>query len=166
LLTPWAFLELQPSQRAANGRHASEALKTLTSAQADFRANDRDKNGVNDCWTGDVAALHYLEVGGEPIRLIKKEIADADAPRPNPVPFHGYLFKVLEWDDSGTDPTTREYRQDTGGTRPMGKVHHLERFGFIAYPARPGRDGGFFYLVNENNTIIRWSVQKWPIRTR
>ena len=41
------------SQLASNERGAATALKTLASAEADFRANDRDKNGVNDFWTAD-----------------------------------------------------------------------------------------------------------------
>jgi hypothetical protein len=161
----WGILEFAPEPRAANERNASAALKTLTSAQANFRANDRDMNGVHDFWTGDVASLYYLEVDGQPIRLISKEVADADASLPNPVPYQGYLFRVLERDDSESDPKNRDYRHDTGGSRPMGKVHHDSKFGFVAYPARPGRDGNLVYIVNENNTIFRLPAAEGPRRT-
>ena len=35
-------------------RNASTSLKTIASAQADFRANDRDWNHVNDYWRDDI----------------------------------------------------------------------------------------------------------------
>src|SRR6185369_7605477 len=50
----------------ATGRHgsternSSTSLKTLSSAEADFRANDRDWNHVNDFWTGNVSGLYTM----------------------------------------------------------------------------------------------------------
>src|SRR5215203_2691977 len=74
---------LLSSQRAENERNASASLKTLSSAEADFRANDRDWNHVNDFWTGDVKGLYTMtsaEIRGAgaaskdlPIRLIEIE---------------------------------------------------------------------------------------------
>src|SRR5579862_1744833 len=79
---------LLSSQRASNERNASTTLKTLTSAEADFRANDRDWNQVNDFWTGDVKGLYTMtsaRVRGArgdredpPIRLIELSVAAAD----------------------------------------------------------------------------------------
>src|SRR5436190_13328249 len=51
---------LLSSQRASNERNASTSLKTLSSAEADFRANDRDWNHVNDFWTANVAGLYTM----------------------------------------------------------------------------------------------------------
>src|SRR5258706_15614178 len=51
---------LLSSQRASNERNASTTLKTLTSAEADFRANDRDGNKGADFWTGDVKGLYTM----------------------------------------------------------------------------------------------------------
>src|SRR5213595_1982972 len=80
---------LLSSQRASNERNASTSLKTLTSAEADFRANDRDWNHVNDFWTGDVKGLYTMTsaaVGGKSnsttdpaIKLIELSVASADA---------------------------------------------------------------------------------------
>src|SRR5438045_5872144 len=93
--------------RAENERAASTALKSLTSAEAEFRANDRDSNQVNDFWTGDVAGLYYTRPNSSPvgpeIKLIERAIAEADAAPlkplvPVPVPYHGYLFRALEVD--------------------------------------------------------------------
>src|SRR5712671_4146864 len=80
---------LLSSQRASNERNASTSLKTLTSAQADFRANDRDGNKVNDFWTANVAGLYTMTsaavIGNSnsstdpAIKLIELSIASADA---------------------------------------------------------------------------------------
>src|SRR5688572_13787562 len=107
LIVP-AFLS---SQRASNERNASASLKTISSAEAEFRGNDRDGNGIQDFWTGDVSALFYL-VGsgtGEPIRLIEQSIADADATRPGVKPKAGYFYEAMDRDADGS-----EYRQGPG----------------------------------------------------
>jgi hypothetical protein len=59
-------------------RNASSSLKTIASAQADFRANDRDWNHVNDYWRADIAGLYALEVQGFAIKLIELSVAAAD----------------------------------------------------------------------------------------
>lgn len=60
--------------------HASTTLKTISSAQADFRVNDRDGDGVNQFWRADIAGLYALAPGGGPaIRLIELSTAAADA---------------------------------------------------------------------------------------
>jgi hypothetical protein len=53
-------------------------LKTIASAQADFRLNDRDGNGLEDYWRPDVAGLYALQAGGEAIKLIELSVATAD----------------------------------------------------------------------------------------
>src|SRR6187455_1337140 len=80
---------LLSSQRASNERGASTALKTLSSAEADFRSNDRDGNHENDFWTADVKGLYTMTsakvrgAGTAPddpaIKLIEIETAAADA---------------------------------------------------------------------------------------
>jgi hypothetical protein len=145
-------------------REVSRLLKSLTSAEADFRANDRDWNHVNDFWTGDVAGLYYVtpNVQGAPpeIRLIERGIAEADARPlkplvPAPVPYHGYYFLAMDEDDGLRGDPERLYKQDTDGNPFMGKVHNTSKFGFCAYPAQYGVTGRFTYIVNENNTIFR-----------
>ena len=89
---------LLSSQRASNERNASTSLKTLTSAEADFRANDRDGNKVNDFWTANVAGLYTMTSAALTgnsgsttdtcIKLIDLSIASADADS-TPVPAGG-----------------------------------------------------------------------------
>ncbi len=134
--------------RWRNERSASQALWTLTSAEADFRQNDRDGNGIQDFWTGDISGLYAL-------RLIPRELAEADAAPlhplvPQPVPYHGYYFRALQQDDSETPPVV--YRQVTDKT--SGEVHNLERFGFIAYPVEGLTSAKTFRIINENNTVF------------
>jgi len=145
----------QSRNRSYNERHAATILKTLTSAEADFRANDRDGNGVNDFWTADVAGLHYLKFRGAPIALIPKEVADADASPLRatdfePIPYHGYYFAALVTDESTTPRGV--YRQETDGKG--GKVHNLTQFGFCAFPAEPGVSGRYVIIINENNSLF------------
>jgi hypothetical protein len=119
------------------------ALKTITSAQADFRANDRDGDGMNQFWRADIAGLYTLAPGGGPaIRLIEQSLALADA-QPTVdltsegqlAPYSGYWFRALRH----TDET---------------EVDGL-RFAAVAYPASYLRTGRFTYIVDENNTILR-----------
>ena len=160
---------LQSSSRAERERNASTALKTLTSAEADFRANDRDGNQVNDFWTGDASGLYYVKPKGSitPIRLIEESLANADS---KPVfllptgsgPRNGYRYQALDQDDS-VEGEKAIYRIDTDHSGR--KVHHLEMFGFIAIPADKSQ-GKYMFMVNENNTIFRSRATEprttWP----
>jgi len=127
---------------------AVRALASIHAAQADFRANDRDGNGVPDFWTGDVAGL--LRYG-----LIDRATAEADTRPlrplvPLPIPSDGYYFRALDADGSIAPPET--YRQETD--RTSGKVHHPSSFGFVAYPAEPGATGSQILIINENGTVF------------
>jgi hypothetical protein len=144
----------------ANERSAETSLKTISTAEADFRANDRDANGVNDFWTGDVAGLYRYG-------LIERSVAEADACPlfplvPKPVPKAGYFYIALDFDESVTPP--EPFRQDTDGK--AGKVHHMKGFAFLAYPADPS-DGKHMFIVNENNTVLHTLAdsarpRSWP----
>jgi len=129
-----------------NERSAEAALRTLATAEADYRANDRDGNGVNDFWTGDVSELSRLGILPRYFGLADGSPRTPLAPRP--IPHMGYYFEALEADDSVRPPES--YRQDTD--KKSGKVHHLGKFGFIAYPATPGITGRRVFIVNENNS--------------
>ena len=140
---------------AANERSASASLKTLATAEADFKANDRDGNGLKDFWVGDVSGLYrYNTTNNREIKLIEKTLADADAAplknqnlaalkRDQPLPKTGYLFAVLpKYVDK---EKTENYH--SGGFR------HGNRFGFAAYPAEYGKSGRYTFIINETNTV-------------
>src|ERR1041384_2779335 len=94
-----AITGLLSSQRASNERNASTSLKTLSSAEADFRANDRDWNHVNDFWTANVAGLYTMTSSAvtgntansttDPsIKLIELSVASADTDSVTPPAGH------------------------------------------------------------------------------
>ena len=170
---------LLSSQRASNERNASTSLKTLTSAEADFRANDRDWNHVNDFWTGDVKGLYTMTSYAVPgnkndstdpaIKLIELSVASADTDKNfNPAagencdlstfavssPKAGYWYMSLQLDQSMGSSADATYWQETGGTLSMGSVHNTSKFGFMVYPDSQSA-GKYVFMVNENNTIFR-----------
>ncbi len=60
IATALAVPRIVVSRRTEREKRAYAALKTITSAEADMRSNDRDGNLVNDFWTADVYALYGL----------------------------------------------------------------------------------------------------------
>ncbi len=176
LLAAIAIPGLSGAQRASSERNAAASLKTLATAEADFRANDRDGNRVSDFWTGDVAGLYCISPdGGHPfsaIKLIELSIAlaDGDPLRPPggpyqisnrhfgpPSPKAGTWYWALRADASQSPPAP--YRIDTGGERPAGAYYNGVAFGFLAYPDSLSASKWVF-AVNEGNTIIRRRIDR------
>ena len=170
---------LLSSQRASNERNASTSLKTLTSAEADFRANDRDWNHVNDFWTADVKGLYTMtscavkgalnDTTDPALKLIELSVASADtdgtaitAGGENcllsvfavPSAKAGYWYQALEFDTNFSGLPEGSYFQDTTGTLAMGTCHNTSKFGFMCYPDSQSA-GKYVFMVNENNTIFR-----------
>jgi hypothetical protein len=146
-------------------RYHSMSLKTLCSANADFRANDRDWNHANDFWVGDVAGLYVLESGygadkGQPIKLIELSVAAADvAPMTaiskyaGPSPKAGYHFAVIPY-------------QADGKPYDLGNNRNPSAFAFCAFPVEyDERWRRYTFIVNEENTIYRKKIPK-PARIR
>lgn len=157
-LPAWWFPYAARRRLTRNERNASAALKILAVANLDFRSNDRDHNGVKDFWTGDVSGLYHYD------QLIDREFAAADSRPlevlpPLPVPSHGYLFTVMDQDDSTSPP--EDLRQDTDGK--SGKVHHGTKFAFCAFPARYGETGRATFIVNQDQTLYRFDTRGMPI---
>ena len=171
---------LLSSQRASNERNASTSLKTLSSAEADFRSNDRDWNHVNDFWTANVAGLYTMtssaiasaapnDTTDPSIKLIELSVASADCDATLPgaggenldltnfAVFSakaGYWYEALTTDNTLAGTTEATYKLDTGGTPTMGSVHNTSKFGFLAFPDSQSA-GKYVFIVNENNTIFR-----------
>ena len=144
-----------------NEREVITALNSLAVAEADFRANDRDGNRVQDYWTADVAGLWHAG------RLIEHEVADADAAPLDalvrePVPYNGYYFIALRRDLSakGHEAVFADYRADTDGSGR--KVHSQRRFGYCAYPAEYGWTGRHTFIVNEYNRVLKFDRSGKP----
>lgn len=165
LLFAWFLPMWARGRMASNERAASAALKELRTAEADFRLHDRDGNGINDFWVGDVAGLFNYG------RRIPLELARADA-RPlgtslgRPVPLSGYHFIVLQFHQDEHPGRSVLYGQDTDGSGR--KVRNTSSFGFCAYPAEYGVTGRHTLIINEGNTIFKYDMGgrpmiRWPL---
>ena len=125
-------------------RNPSTCLKGLTSAQADFRANDRDGDRVMQFWRRDVAGLYALAPGGGyALKLIELSVAAADdrpvldlSPYAVRSPKAGYWFRAIRHADE--DP----------------KALDPNRFAYCAFPDNPSA-GKYLFIVDENNTVFR-----------
>jgi type IV pilus assembly protein PilA len=175
---------LLASQRASNERNASASMKTLATAQADFRSNDRDGNHVNDFWVRDVAGLFTISPPGATssaaIKLIEVSVAGADtsalaaaggnwtasgasaASTETPVtsfilssPKAGYWYYALVSDMSQNGVTGVQYGADTDGSGST--IHNNSQFGFGAYPDSFSA-GRQIFIVNEGNTIFKRQI--------
>lgn len=124
--------------------------------------NDLDKNGIKDYWTADIAGLLHL---GSIDRALAEAEVNPFVPGANkPAPMNGYYFVVLDFDD--TENPADEYRQNTDGK--SGKVHHLKKFAFCAYPADPGKSGRYVWIINQDDSSFRSAdfasspLKRWP----
>jgi len=163
--------DVQPEDLRGNEDLAASALKIIAGAEADFRSTDRDANGINDFWTGDVAGLYLLVPKGDrfPIRMIGITLASADAaPLPRdagatpapPLPRHGYWYRVLRKDRSAPPP--QDYAVDTSGAGGP-KTYNKNRFGFVAYPAEYGVSGLRTLIINEATSVFWKDTQGEPV---
>lgn len=180
---------LSPTCRITYEHLAPSRLKTLASAEADFRANDRDWNHINDFWTGDVKGLYTMTGSSKSymfatdatrdttIKLIELHVAMCDAD-PRMVPAGGlnqpvekfggprvqeaYWFAALKRDLSATSAEETVYQLDTGGDPAMGSCHNTTKFGFISFPDSASM-GKTAYIINDCNTVFR-QLLTVPIR--
>ncbi len=178
---------LVSAQRAANERNASASLKTVMTANHDFRANDRDGNRIVDFWTGDVAGLSIIvpQVGtgppptvtyGAAIRLLDLSMAGADAafggnglryaasvhvpPAQAFVAFGakaGFWYARLINEVSST--ATTAYQNDTDGASNAlwGGCHSTDRFGCVAFPNSLGV-GRVAFIVSHEGVIFKTNL--------
>lgn len=142
-----AIVRLLPGNHTPGERSIPDNLKTIAAAEADFRANDRDKDGRTDYWRGDVASLYtMIPKGGterDRIRLIEFSTAAADdrplvhvvsiLPRE---PKNGYWFRAIL--KKGEPP-----------------VLAGSQFAFCAVPADYPKSGRWTYLLDETLTIFK-----------
>jgi prepilin-type N-terminal cleavage/methylation domain-containing protein len=175
---------LLAAQRSSNERNASTSLKTITTAQADFRANDRDGNRSMDFWTADVYALFGLigitgsstaapadsSTATNHVRLLEPSLAGADGRSDqalygniefgpaivNGSPKAGYIFRALH--NEVTGGTSTPLLNDTDGAGQFyGNCHDVDRFAFICFPSSLN-SGKLLFIVNEDNTIWKYNL--------
>ena len=125
-------------------RGVPDDLKTVASAQEDFRTNDRDGDGVKGYWRKDVAGLYALKPkgGGDAIKLIQVSLAGADAAAVEDVatyaeraPKAGFWFRALRFAGEGDPPDPR-------------------RFAVCAWPDSLGRSREMYLVTHEG--VVYW----------
>lgn len=145
--TGWLMRSREPflTSDMSNERNAWSSLKTIASAQADFRANDRDWNQINDYWRADIAGLYTTKgADNQPIKLIELSIAAADdKPASSDLsrfaersPKAGYWYRALRYADEAKE------------------VQPTSRFAACAYPSSIGA-GYNMFLITEENIIFQ-----------
>lgn len=169
---------LLAAQRASNERNASASLKTITTAEADFRSNDRDGDRQSNFWVRDIYALFALTPssngtangpGGTNVaamvKLIEPSVAAADITGIAPVTgCVGTASAISVWSPKasyGYRPFA-SYQTAAGSTiygtagsiTGYGTAYNTSKFGFMAMPTSysAGRQA---FIVNEDNTIYR-----------
>lgn len=153
----WDCALFRPHRHRGGERPASAALKTIASAQADFRGNDRDADGVPQFWRGDVAGLYGVVPKGstEMIKLIEISIASADDRPVGAVAASLRTPGVVDRNDY-TEPHAKagyRYRALRHADEPPGRLDP-NRFAACAFPADYPKSGRKTFLVDENNTIF------------
>jgi hypothetical protein len=151
------------TRRHSGDRSTSTRLKTFSMAEADYRANDRDWNHINDFWTGDVQGLWGIVPtnGKEPIKLIGLYEAGADSD-----PLQGAYPAVpteLQAAGGAWFIALTEDRSEVPPLRYRDPEVQTSRFGFLAYPDDYIGGLKYAYILNENNTIFRRALT-WEIR--
>ncbi len=117
-------------------------MKTIATAQSDFRANDRDWNHANDYWRADIAGLYAFEREGVAIKLIELSVAAADDRPTIPMDRHAIRSpKAAFW-----------YRALPYADEPQPGP---DRFAACCFPEvlREGQLGT--YLIGEENVVRR-----------
>jgi hypothetical protein len=161
--------EAAASDIASNERTSSAGLMWINTAQAQFRAEDPDGDGVANYWVADISGLHRLrKKDGRAANLIEDRIAQADSrptlaldtdgvpPKTDGVrllragmasPRTGYLFVALQsYEDSGG----KLVKYDSGSGRNTAK------FGVCCYPAEYGKTGKMTYIKSEALQPVMW----------
>ena len=174
---------LLAAQRSSNERNASASLKSIATAEADFRSSDREGNLINDFWTGDVAGLCIIrptdgsavvaaDAIANGIKLIEPSIAAADGSATIGLalytteqtaanrPFTTYQGKAGFAYRSAVDDQVLpvgSFRFDTDATANYGACHCMDRFAFLAYPATLS-SGKLAFVLNAEGTMYKLNL--------
>jgi prepilin-type N-terminal cleavage/methylation domain-containing protein len=174
---------LVSAQRSASERNASTSLRTVATANHDFRANDRDGNRFVDFWTGDVAGLCLIVPSSAStppptvpfsaaIRLLDLSMATADAsfgsgarystsvhtPIATSVvlfaPKSGFWYSRLVNEVSAAGSFPFQVDTDGPSNGLWGACHSMERFGFLAFPNN-FNSGRVAFIMGTDGIVFR-----------
>ena len=154
---------MSPGTRGPSPRPASHSLKTVGTAQMDFRSMDRDGNGISDYWIHDVQGLYsVLGADKQAIKLIEVTIARADA-FPFPPEKEGRFAQVP---NSGSPRAGYFYAIIPLNSHGL-PLDGAKEFGVSAYPANYGSGPTLTFILNQDRVIWKKDtggkrILKWP----
>jgi DUF2950 family protein len=142
----------------ANELYTIDVLENLVQAQNEYAEQARQRTGTAQYAQrilsdeGQRNGLYWPAAAGEPESPIGPLIAKAVSEGyrrgqgGQPVPFHGYMYRVL----------TAQGKNATGGARRYirnGKM--TQGFAFLAYPAAYKTSGVMTFIVNQNGDVMQ-----------
>ncbi len=171
---------LLAAQRSSNERNASASLKTIATAEADFRSNDRDNDRAQNFWVGNLFGLFALcpSTNGSAtpatlvtevdptlmIKLIEPSLATADGNTAATTigcvtvgaavgtlsPKASYVYRSF----AQYQTTAATNYATTGGITAWGSNFNFGKFGFMAFSTSYGA-GRQIFIMDESITIFR-----------
>lgn len=127
------------------------ALHELVEVQREYRSESRDGNPPAYAMRfrsteGRHDGLYWAVEDGEELSPLGDLLADSEASGNDPIPFHGYFYRIL---------TGR------GANAPGGEMDFLDEnglltggFGVIAWPAKYGNSGIMTFLINDRGLVF------------
>jgi hypothetical protein len=150
------------STRSSAESSAVNTLKSVWTAQRDFRDNDFDGNKIHDYWVGDIDGLVSLKgPDGKPLNLLNESYAKADVAPLNPRPPEhrmGYFLAVIP------------HRAD-GTPFDQGNHRNPDEFALCAFPVKEGDQvGKWIFIVDHHGRVLRTPIKhgegrrilRWP----
>jgi hypothetical protein len=155
-------------------------LKAIQAAEAMWRQNDIDGNGIQDYWTYDLSGMYRTLKNGKPTCYINIDFAKADTGWHkdgtfgagitedwNPIsvtlgPKSGYYYQAILTDEDGI-PYNQNWVRGV-------KATNSTKFAFVAYPMVYGSSGDRTFIINERGVIYATDcgsdeakiILKWP----
>jgi Protein of unknown function (DUF2950) len=150
--------ELLSRRIGQNELHTIGVLKELTRAQQEYANEEREGGSVKHFARkilsdpGTHNGLYWAAAESEPASPIGPLVASATAEgyekgsNGNPVPFHGYYYRVLTQQGIHAPGGARNYLVNGKMTRG---------FAFLAYPAEYRSSGVMTFMVNQDGVIVQ-----------
>lgn len=149
--------ELYARRIGRNELHAIAVLQEIVDAQREYRSADRDGDGVMEyalrlgSSEGKKDGLYWPASDGQEESPLGPLIAEAVAEGyekskdGNPVPYHGYYYRMLGEQGSHASGGAMQYAQDGNA---------VGGFAVMAYPAEYGNSGIMSLMVNQDGIIF------------
>ena len=149
--------ELYARRIGRNELHAIAVLQEIVDAQREYYAIDRDGDGINEYTLrlasseGKQDGLYWpVDDGQEPSPmgpLISEAVAQGyeKSSDGEPVPYHGYYYRVLEEQGPHASGGALQYMQNGNA---------LRGFAVMAYPSEYGNSGIMSLVVNQDGIIF------------